>query len=336
MISSSISHNSSSLKIGYSIGSILKIKDALYFSSEIYKKENTHSIWTPESWGKEAFSMLGAISQVTKKVKLGTSIINIYSRTPATIAMGAISIDNISDNGIIVGLGASTPAIVENLHGIRFHQPIQRMKEYIESLRLLFNSKEKINYEGKIVKIKDFAILEKSKSYIPIYIAAVNKKMIQLGLEYADGLLLYLRPYNEIKSLMDQINKNNKLNFCKSLVLITSISNKKPQKAKERVAKTLAFYLSVGKVYYNFLSGIEEYKAEVEEIFKEYHNHGLQRATERVTSKMLDDLVVYGSVNDCKNQIKRFVKTGIDLPILQINPIIDDMGELDYKDFLEL
>lgn len=320
-------------KIGFSVGSLLKTKNVIDFSSNIDKYEHIDSLWVPESWGKEAFSILGAISQVTKRVKLGTSIINIYSRTPATIAMGAISIDNLSNNRMIIGLGASTASIVENLHGVKYNDPIIRMKEYIQSLRLLIKSNEKTNYDGKIVKIKNFKILEKSRLDIPIHIAAVNKKMIQIGLEYADGLIFYLRPINEIKNMLYEIK--NKLKINTSLVLITSVSNSEPQKAKERAAKTLAFYIAVGKVYYNFLSKTE-FKTEVEKIYKEYHNHGLERSIENISTKMLDDIVVYGSVTDCKNQIKRFINTGIDLPILQMNPIDDKNGELNYRDFLEL
>jgi len=320
-------------KIGFSLGSLLKTKNVIDFSSKIDEREHIDSVWVPEAWGREAFSILGAMSQVTKKVKLGTSIINIYSRTPATIAMGAISIDNLSNNRMIIGLGASTAAIVENLHGSKYNNPINRMKEYIQSLKLLTQSEENTNYNGKIVKIKNFKILEKSRSVIPIYIAAVNKKMILTGLKYADGLLFYLRPIDEIKNLLYEIKKQFKIKT--SLVLITSVSNKEPQKARERAAKTLAFYISVGKVYYDFLLKTE-YKLEVEKIYKEYHNHGLESSVENITTKMLDDFVIYGSVNDCNYQIKRFINTGIDLPILQINPIEDKDGELNYKDFLEL
>src|SRR5919112_30626 len=296
------------LKIGFSIGSLLQTKNVVEFSSAIDKLEHIDSIWVPETWGKEAFSTLGAISQVTSNVKLGTSIINIYSRTPATIAMGTISIDELSNNRMIVGLGASTPVIIENFHGISYTDPLLRMKEYIQSLRLLFQTSNKTNYNGKIIKIKNFAILEKSREDIPIYIAAVNKKMIHLGLDYADGLIFYLRPYKEIKDIINCIN--DKSNFNKCLVLITSVSNKEPQKAKDRVAKTLAFYLSVGQIYYNFLL-TTEFKDDVEEIFKEYHNHGIERASQKVTNKMLDELVIYGSINDCKHQIKRFKNLGI-------------------------
>lgn len=320
-------------KIGFSIGSLLEIKNIIDFSEKADKQEHIDSLWVPESWGKEAFSTLGSISQITKKVKLGTSIINIYSRTPATIAMGAISINNFSNNRMILGLGASTSTIVENFHGIKYHNPIIRMKEYIQSLRLLLHSDAKINYDGKIVKIKDFKILEKSRSEIPIHIAAVNKKMIQIGLDYADGLLFYLRPLKDIKKLVQEVKDKKRIR--RMLVLITSVSNKEPQKAKERAAKTLAFYISVGDVYYNFLLKTE-YKVEIEKIYREYHAHGLEESINHMSTDMLDDFVIYGSINDCQNQIKKFIDTGIDLPILQINPIKDKEGKLDYKDFLEI
>jgi alkanesulfonate monooxygenase SsuD/methylene tetrahydromethanopterin reductase-like flavin-dependent oxidoreductase (luciferase family) len=319
-------------KIGFSIGSLLQTKNVVEFSSTIDKLEHIDSIWVPESWGKEAFSTLGAISQVTSNVKLGTSIINIYSRTPATIAMGAISIDKLSNNRMIIGLGASTAAIVENLHGLKYSDPLERMKEYIQSIRSLIHSDEKTSYSGNIVKINNFKILENTGTQIPIYIAAVNKKMINIGLKFADGLLFYLRPMNEIKNLIHDL-KEKKTHL--SLVLITSVSNKEPQKAKKRAAKTLAFYIAVGKGYYDFLSRTE-FKVEVDKIYKDYHNHGVERSIENIPTKMLDNLVVYGSVNDCNYQIKKFIDTGIDLPILQINPIENKNGQLNYKDFLEL
>lgn len=320
-------------RFGLSIGSLLNIKNVIDLSASADKHEHIDSLWVPESWGKEAFSTLGAISQITKNVKLGTSIINIYSRTPATIAMGAISVDNLSNNRMIIGLGASTSAIVENFHGLRYDNQIIRMKEYIQSLRLLLHSDEKTNYDGIIVKIKNFNILERSRPEIPIHVAAVNKKMIQIGMEHADGLLFYLRPLNEIKNLIRKIK--DKKDIHTSLVLITSVSNKEPLKAKERAAKTLAFYISVGRVYYNFLLKTG-YKIEVEKIYREYHTRGLEKSIEHIPTNMLDDFAIYGSVSDCQNQIKRFTNAGIDLPILQINPIKDKEGKLSYKDFLEL
>lgn len=324
-------------KIGLSIGTLLKPKQIIEFCSLVEKNSTINSIWVPESWGKEAFSTLGVISQITKYVNIGTSIVNIYSRSPATIAMGAITIDNLSNGRMILGLGASTQQIIENLHGQSYQDPILRMKEYIESIKTLIEGKSK-NYSGKIVTINNFRLLERPTNKIPIYIAAVNKKMVNLGIQLADGILFFLKPHNELKQEIIKINFERtsfKGNFTKSLSIIASVSNKFPHKARERAAKTLVFYISVGKVYYKYLLKTE-FKEEVKKIYETYHKQDILKAMEIVSQKMMDNFTVYGSVNDCRYQIQTLMKTGIDFPILQINPIKNDSEEFEYKDFLEL
>ena len=99
-------------KIGYNIGTLLSIDSILKFAKQIEEKENTDSLWVPESWGREAFVSLGALSQVTKRVRLGTAIISIHSRTPATVAMGVSTLDVLSNQRTVLGLGVSTPALL--------------------------------------------------------------------------------------------------------------------------------------------------------------------------------------------------------------------------------
>jgi alkanesulfonate monooxygenase SsuD/methylene tetrahydromethanopterin reductase-like flavin-dependent oxidoreductase (luciferase family) len=322
-------------KIGYSIGSLLKSREILEFASIVDKNENIHSIWAPESWGKEAFSTLGAISQVTKRVKLGTSIVNIYSRSPATIGMGGISVDNLSNKRVILGLGTSTFVLVENLHGIKFEKPLIRMKEYVQSIKLLLKSK-KVNYHGHTVVIRNFKLLEHSRDDIPIYVAAVNPGMIKVATKYADGIILYLKPRDELKRVNESIKiVNQNQEFMKAFVIITSVSNKDPTKAALRAARTLAFYISVSRIYYESLVKTK-YKSVVERIYNDYNKYGLSESTRNITDEMLDDFVIAGSINDCNSQIKRWKKIGIDLPILQLNPVKDINGNLNYKDFTEL
>src|ERR671930_1785909 len=244
-------------RIAYNPGSLLSMGEVLSCAKLADKNKSIDSLWIPESWGREAFTSLGAVSQVTRNVKLGTAIINIYSRTPATIAMAATTLDMLSGNRTIIGLGASTPAIVEKLHGIKFEKPIGRMREYIECVRAMLKG-EKVNYNGNIFKIKGFKILHKpQRSKIPIFVAAVNKNMISLASDIADGVLLFLRPIEELKKTVSRIKSNtynNDRNFEIAAVFICSVSNNNPEKARTRVAKTLAFYTAVGKYYNRFLS----------------------------------------------------------------------------------
>ena len=319
-------------KIAYNLGSLLSAQEVLRFAKLADNKPNVDSLWVPESWGREAFVSLGALSQVTTKVKLGTSILSIYARSPATTAMGATTLDMLSKNGIIIGLGASTPILVESWHGLKFENPIPRMREYIECLTQMIKG-ENVNYTGNYFKVKNFKLLYKPKrERIPIFIAAVNKNMISLACDLADGILLYLRPIEELKKTISQIiaNTSNK-SFETACVIICSVSNKEPEKARERAAKTLAFYVAVGEYYNRFLSS-NGFRTEVEQISSEYRQAGLNRASKFVSEKMLDSITVCGNSEECIKSLDKFISAGISLPIIQINPIGDP--ESSFKEML--
>ena len=319
-------------RLGYSLGPLLSMHEILLCAKMADQQENVHSLWVPESWGRESFSTLGAMSQITKKVRLGTSIVNIYSRTPATVAMAAITLDMLSNKRTIIGLGASTATIVENWHGVQFDRPASRMKEYIECLRLI-NTGEKVRYNGKFFKINNFKILHRPpRTHIPIFMAAVNKKMVSMASELTDGTLLYLRPFEELKRTTSELRQATKgKGFEIACSFICSISNKDPQKARERAATTLAFYIAVGKYYSNFLAE-NGFKTEVDQITSEYRNAGAESAAKFVSDRMLNSLVICGSSEDCRESLSKFLSTGITLPILQFNPLGD--SESSFKEML--
>ncbi|WP_309223938.1 LLM class flavin-dependent oxidoreductase, partial [Candidatus Nitrosotalea sp. FS] len=88
--------------------------------SNTLAKFNPDSIWIPETWGMDCCSVMSAVSQIAKKPKIGSSIMNIYSRSPALVAMTASTLDVLSGGRVIIGLGTSSPAIVEDWHGTKF------------------------------------------------------------------------------------------------------------------------------------------------------------------------------------------------------------------------
>ena len=197
-------------KIGYSLGPLLSMHEVIACAKLADSQQNVDSIWVPESWGRESFATLGAMSQITRRVRLGTSIISIYSRTPATVAMAATTLDMLSNKRTIIGLGPSTAAIVENWHGLKFERPASRMREYVECLKLMASG-EKVNYNGEFFKANNFKILHQPlRKHIPIFMAAVNKKMVSLASEIADGVLLYLRPLDELKRQLRSLNEVQK------------------------------------------------------------------------------------------------------------------------------
>ncbi|MEE8383991.1 MAG: LLM class flavin-dependent oxidoreductase, partial [Nitrosopumilus sp.] len=280
---------------------------------------NVDTIWIPETWGMENFSMLNAVSNKTKTQKIGSSIINIYSRSPSVIAMGASTVDTLSNGRLILGLGTSSLPIVETFHGYKFEKPVQRMKEYVEIIRLVLSGK-KVNYDGEIFNLKNFTLLTKPKrESIPIYLAAVNEKMVDLAWNIGDGVIFYLRPINEMKETIRKMQSKKKIDVtCQIITCVADDSDV----AIERAKKTLAFYVSIGKIYREFLEK-NGFKNETSNIFEEFKKSGLESNHEFVTDSMLQSLCIAGTLKECKKQLQKFHDTGINLPIIQFNPVGD-------------
>ncbi len=303
------------MKISYSLGSILSIKQILG-CTKILSKNKPYAIWIPETWGMENFSLLSTVSSIIDNTKIGSSIINVYSRSPATIAMGAITVDTISNGRFILGLGVSSKQIIENLHGYEFTNQLLRIKEYVEIIRLIVRG-EKIKYNGKIFKLKNFTLLVKPiRKEIPIYLAAVNDKMIKIAHEIADGIILYIRPIDNLRSTIKSIKSKKALDI--TCQIITCMSNDIDD-AILCAKKTLAFYISVGDIYRKFLVQ-HGFKNEIDEIFNEFLKSGLRLNYKSVTKQMLDKITIYGTPEDCIKMLRKFQRVGINNPIIQFNP----------------
>lgn len=317
-------------RIGYSLGPLLSSGELLACAK--MADESAHSIWVPESWGREAFSTLGALSQVTRRCLLGTSVVSIYSRTPATVAMAAVTLDMLSSSRTIIGLGASTEAIVENWHGVKFEKPLARMRDFVTSLKLMLTG-EKVTYEGRDFQIKNFRILHKPpRQNIPVFVGAVNPGMVALATELADGAIFFLRPKDELKSTVRGIKaKTGRRDFEIACSIICAVSDNHPEKARRRAAQTLAFYVAVGGYYRKFLAG-SGFGSETEQITAAYARSGIENAAERVTEQMLGSLTISGNREQCRKSLDEFMSSGITLPIIQFNPVDD--AESSFRELL--
>ena len=195
------------------------------------------------------------------------------------------------------------------------------MREYVEIIRLSLTKKQ-INYTGKIFNLKNFTLLiELKRESIPIYLAAINQKMVELTWEIGDGVIFYLRPLEEMKKTISKMQSKNRIDV--ACQIITCVSNDS-EEAIQRAKKTLAFYVSVGEIYRKFLSE-NGFKTETENIFNEFKKSGFKSNHELVTDSMLNSLCISGTPEESKLQLKKFRDVGIDLPIIQFNPVGDTM-----------
>jgi alkanesulfonate monooxygenase SsuD/methylene tetrahydromethanopterin reductase-like flavin-dependent oxidoreductase (luciferase family) len=207
------------------------------------------------------------------------------------------------------------------------------MKEYVEIIRLVLSGK-KVNYDGDIFNLKNFTLLTKPKrESIPIYLAAVNEKMVDLAWNIGDGVIFYLRPINEMKETIRKMQSKKKIDAtCQIITCVADDSDV----AIERAKKTLAFYVSIGKIYREFLEK-NGFKNETSNIFEEFKKSGLKSNHEFVTDSMLQSLCIAGTLEECKKQLQKFYDAGINLPIIQFNPVgdVSESFALLKKTFLE-
>ena len=319
------------MRIGCSLGSLLSIPDILACARRL-SKTRVDTVWIPETWGMECLSILAAVSSIIPQ-KLGSSIVNVYSRSPSVIAMASATIDKLSNGRLVLGLGTSSPPIVQDFHGIKFKKPLLRMQEYVEIIRLILKG-GKINYAGEIFTLQNFELLIKPQRHnIPIYLAAVNRNMINLTWKIADGTILYLRPKDEMRYMIK--TQQSKRNIDVTCQIITSVSSDS-ELAQTRAKKTLAFYIAVGSIYRRFLTD-NGYNNVCKSIYSQYKEDGPRSIHELIPDSMLNDLCISGTPTECKEDLARFEDTGIDMPILQFNPAGDtrESFEIFCSTFLE-
>ncbi len=149
--------------------------------------------WVAEAWGCDAVGPLGYLAARTERILLGSGILQVGARSAALTAMTALTLARLSGNRFLLGLGVSGPQVMEGLHGTPFAHPLGRMRETIDVIRRLFAG-ERLTYKGRHLRLplpggKALRLSQPANPGIPIYVAALSPKMLELTGEVADGWL---------------------------------------------------------------------------------------------------------------------------------------------------
>jgi F420-dependent oxidoreductase-like protein len=154
-----------------------------------------HDVWSAEAWGHDAATPLAFMAARTSRIRLGTGIIQAGTRTPALVAMTAMSLASMSNGRFVLGLGVSGPQVIEGWHGIRFDRPVQRMREIVEIVRRAVTG-ERLAYKGRIYELplpggegKALRSAARPQPGIPIYLATLSPRSLEMTGEIADGWL---------------------------------------------------------------------------------------------------------------------------------------------------
>src|SRR5882762_9999195 len=190
-----------------SIGSGLDARLALIREAE---EIGYTSLWIAEVAGPDAFVSLTALALNTKKAELATGVIPIQIRTPGAMAMGLLTINELSGGRAIAGLGVSSPVIVERWHGASYRKPVTAMRDCVTIMRQLFTD-GRSKFEGEVYK-SDFRLGMRATAPRPpkIYLAGLNAPMLRLAGEVADGVLANYSPPSAVAAMRKHIDEGAK------------------------------------------------------------------------------------------------------------------------------
>jgi F420-dependent oxidoreductase-like protein len=169
-------------------------KSAVAYAIEA-ERLGVDSAWTAETWGYDGATPLAYLAAKTSKLRLGTGILQVGTRTPALTAMTAMALASLSGDRFLLGLGVSGPQVIEGWHGVRFARPLQRLRETVEIVRKIARG-ERLEYQGEMYHLplpggegKALVSSVPPRPNLPIYLATLGPKSLDLTGELADGWL---------------------------------------------------------------------------------------------------------------------------------------------------
>lgn len=313
-----------------------------------FERAGLDIVWVAEAYGFDAPSFMGYLAARTETVQIAAGILPIYTRTPSLIAMTAAGIDAMSDGRCILGLGASGPQVIEGFHGIKYDAPIGRTRELIEICRLIWKREEKVTYDGKYYTLplppdqgtglgKPLKIIaHPTRSAIPIYVASLGEKNVQMTAELANGWLpIFYLP----EKAKDVWGADLDAGFAKrddslgplevvagGVVSITDDPSSILDFGRGMAALYIGGMGARDRNFYNQLACRYGYEAEAKEIQDLYLDGKKQEAAAAVPTEFLELTNLVGPEGYVKERIAAFRESGV--TVLNVVPIGENPTEL--------
>jgi 5,10-methylenetetrahydromethanopterin reductase len=286
------------------------------------EEKHFDGLWFGETTLRDATVLTTIAACSTKRIQLGTSIVNIFTRTPSQLALLAATLNEFSGGRFTLGLGVSTAAIVESWHGQRFQAPVHRLDETVTLLRNYFSG-EKFSWEGTYSSPQSARL--RTGPAPRIALAALNDKMIAKACKLADRIILNLYPAQRVKHVVSIVDEachgaGNKPRPILSVMLYAYVLADH-ERGLEAGKDLVAFYASAPA--YATLFSSTGYDAESRAMmvaWKAKDREGVKRA---VTMEMVNALTVVGSIQDLKKRVDEYHKAGIDDIFICPTPFAD-------------
>jgi F420-dependent oxidoreductase-like protein len=282
------------------------------------------SFWIPEAWGYEIFSLLTEMAVSTKRIRLGTGIVNVYSRSPGLIAMHAATLDEMSEGRFILGIGPSGPRVIEGFHGRPYEKPLTQVRDVIRVVRTLMAGGKLSDAGAELAAYRPFKLeMTPVRPSIPIYVAALRQKAIESIGELADGWIPTFWPYDRLAEGRAWIAAGAaRAGRDPSKIVTAPFTTVLPLglEAGSMMAKRIiSFYIGgMGDYYIELLTrfGFGDDCKKIADLYQNKETRAQSAAA--VPDAMIEALTISGDPAHCIEELRRRRSFGIDLPILNL------------------
>jgi F420-dependent oxidoreductase-like protein len=289
-----------------------EIRDSAVLAEEL----GYSSLSMGESWGEDALTSLAQLAAVTSRIHIGSSIVPVFARSPANLAMTALNIDRMSEGRFFLGLGTSGQLVVQDLHGEAFLKPLTRMREYIDIVRKAMRG-ERLDHDGEFFHTQRFRLrITPYRPNLPIYIASLSPPSLRLTGELADGWLpIFLAPSRmdaavaELKAAAEAAGRSLRdiaISPQVSIYVTDDIAA-----ARDRERPHIAFYIGgMGVFYHQYMHRIG-FGTEADRSRQAYLGRERDTAAHLVTDEMVDAMTIIGTPQQCRDQMQKFFDAGV-------------------------
>lgn len=303
------------------------------------------SVWTAEAYGADAVTPLAWVAARTDRIRIGSAVLQMPARTPGMTAMTASTLDIMSNGRFLLGLGVSGPQVVEGWHGQPYRKPLGMTREYVTILRKMFARDEPVAVDGAHYQLpyvgedasglgKPLKLMHKPKNpNLPIYIAAIGPRNVQLTAEIADGWLpVFLSPQRMSEVYGDSLaagfhlsgegNKAGRFDIAPTLgALVTDDLDSGRMSMKPFIALYIGGMGARNKNFYNDLACRYGYAQAAEQIQDLYLSGKKMEATMAVPDELVDELTLVGPKDRIADRLDAWRDAGVTTMIVNTTDI---------------
>jgi probable F420-dependent oxidoreductase len=273
-------------------------------------------LWAAESNGMDAFTPLALASIWAPALRLATSIVPVYTRGPATLAMSAATMATIAPGRFVLGIGSSSPTIVERWNAIGFDAPYQRVRDTLRFLRAALRG-EKVSEAYETFAVDGFRLGFPAPEPPPILLAALRSGMLRLAGREADGAIVNWLAPEDVRTVVPYVHEAGPGKEIAARIFVAPTADADTARAVARFAVAAYLTVPVYRAFHEWL-GRTELMRPMQQAWEAGER---KQALAEIPDRLVDDLVVHGEPAACRDRIQQYVEAGVTTPVLAVLPV---------------